>query len=294
MIDTLAERWDLEIGELFPLSWNYVVAAEREPAEACVLKIGPPVPDGDEGTAREALALRLGGEVGVRVLEEDAEASALLLQRAIPGTPAAEMCQADDDGATEVVASAMVDFWSPAAECGLPALASLEDTFEEFDRGPHGGSARKDLVQTLAEIDSGLRDLRASAVTARRVFQELVADHGPAVVLHGDLHHDNVLAHEGKGWVVIDPKGFVGAAAYDTAAMLYNPLDYVDAISDPDPMLRRRLAIISGVVGIDRDVLAAWGYVKVVMSVLWGLDDGGELERDSGQMRTISALRSLI
>jgi streptomycin 6-kinase len=149
-------------------------------------------------------------------------------------------------------------------------------------------------VQTLAEIDSGLRDLRAASVTARRVLEELVADRKPAVVLHGDLHHDNVLMHEERGWVVIDPKGLVGDAGYDTAAMLYNPLGYVDGISDPEPLLRRRLAIVSGVVGIDRDLLAAWGFVKVVLSLLWDLADGGELRRDSGRMRTMVSLRRMI
>jgi streptomycin 6-kinase len=295
VVATLSERWDLSLGELFPLSWDYVVAAEREPSAACVLKIGPPVPEGGEGPVREALALRLGGQAGVHVLEEDAEAGALLLERAVPGTPVADMCVEDDDGATEILVSAMLEFWMPVdAACGLPAVGSLEDCFEEFDRGPHGGSARKDLVQTLAEIDSGLRDLRAAAVTARRVLQELVADRAPAVVLHGDLHHDNLLRHEERGWVVIDPKGFVGSAGYDTAAMLYNPLDYVDGISDPDPLLRRRLAIMSGVVGLDGDVLAAWGYVKVVLSLLWDLEDGGALRRDSGQMRTMASLRKMI
>jgi streptomycin 6-kinase len=295
VVATLAERWDLRLGELFPLSWNYVVAAEREPGGACVLKIEPPVPEGGEGAVREALALRLAGPAAVTVLEGDDEAGALLLERAVPGTPLAEMCTEDDDGATEILACAMLEFWVPVeADCGLPAVSSLEGTFEEFDRGPHGRSTRKDLVQTLAEIDSGLRDLRAAAVTARRVLEELVADHAPAVVLHGDLHHDNVLMYEERGWVVIDPKGFVGGAGYDTAAMLYNPIDYVDAISDPGPLLGRRLTIVSGVVGIDEDLLAAWGFVKVVLSLLWDLGDGGELERDSGQMRTMASLRKMI
>jgi streptomycin 6-kinase len=92
---------------------------------------------------------------------------------------------------------------------------------------------------------------------------------------------------------VIDPKGYIGDAGYDTAAMLYNPLDFVDRISDPQPILRRRLAITSGVVGIDRDVLAAWGFVKVVLSLLWSLDDG-EPEPDSGRMRTMASLRKMI
>ena len=295
VVATLTEQWDLSLGELFPLSWNYVVAAEREHGGACVLKVGPPVAEGGESTVREAAALRRAGPAGVRMLEEDPDAGALLLERAIPGTPVADMCAEDDDGATEILASAMLEFWKPAEPApGLPPLSSLEDTFEEFDRGPHGSSARKDLVQTLAEIDSGLRDLRAASLTARRVFRELVADHAPAMVLHGDLHHDNVLMDEERGWVVIDPKGFVGGAGYDTAAMLYNPLDFVDGISDPEPLLRRRLAITSGIVGIDRDVLAAWGFTKVVLSLLWDLEDGGELQRGSGQMRTLAVLRKMI
>jgi streptomycin 6-kinase len=295
VVATLAERWDLSLGDMYPLSWNYVVAVERDPNEQCVLKIGPPVPEDGEGTVREALALRLAGDAAVRVLEEDSEAGALLLERAIPGSPVSDMCEVDDDGATEILASAMVDFWAPAdMTCALPPVSSLEETFESFDRGPYGASVRKDLVETLAEIDSGLRDLRAAAVTARRVFEELLADRAPAVVLHGDLHHDNVLAFEERGWVVIDPKGFFGDARYDTAAMLYNPLDFVDRITDPGPLLRRRLAITSGIVGVDRDVLAAWGFVKVVLSLLWTLDDGGELQRDSGQMRTMASLRKMI
>jgi streptomycin 6-kinase len=92
----------------------------------------------------------------------------------------------------------------------------------------------------------------------------------------------------------VDPKGFFGDAAYDTAAMLYNPLDYAEPVTDPEPMLRRRLAITSGVLGMDRDVLAAWGFVKVVLSLLWNLDDGGELRRDTGQMRTMATLRRMI
>ena len=52
------------------------------------------------------------------------------------------------------------------------------------------------------------------------------------MVLHGDLHHDNVLRH-GDGWVVIDPHGYVGDAAVEPATMLYNPIPYVFAMDDP-------------------------------------------------------------
>jgi len=296
LVATLADQWGLDLRETFPLTHSYVVAAEREGTAELVLKIGPPVEPGGEGTVREALALRLAGPSAVRVVDEDHEAGAILLERATPGTPLSSMWRSDDDAATEILGSAMQDFWQPAdVTCGLPPLSDLEDTFEEFDRGPHGASALpKDLVGQLADITSGLRDLRAAATTARRVFQELLADRAPSVLLHGDLHHDNTLADEARRWVVIDPKGFVGDRAYDATAMLYNPLPGFSEVSDPDPVLHRRLAILSHVLGVDRERLAAWGYVKAVLSMLWALEDGGQLDGTDVRLRVIAALRRLI
>jgi len=294
VVATLAERWELRLGELLPLSWSYIVTATRQSGDACVLKIELPVDDDGEGAAREALTLRLAGPSAVRLFEEDAESGALLLERATGG-PLADVCDSDDDRATEILASAMTGFWAPAqADCGLPPLSRLEDTFERFDRGRHGASFRgKDLAETLAEIDSGLRDLRAAVVTARRVLQELLANRAPTSVVHGDLHHDNVLSDEARGWLVVDPKGFAGDAGYDTGAMLYNPFDYIARVPDVEPLVRRRLDLMSGMVGIDADLVAAWGYVKCVLSLLWSLE-GEELERDDVRLRVMSALRKLI
>jgi len=296
LVATLADQWGLSIGETFPLAFNYVVAVEREDAGELVLKIGPPVEPGGEGTAREASALRLAGPAAVEVIEEDVDACALLLERATPGTPLSAIWDEDDDAATETLGSAMLGFWQTVdSTCGLPPLSDLEHTFEEFDRGRYGSAASpKDLVGQLADITSGLRDLRAAAGTARRVFEELLADRAPSVLLHGDLHHDNVLSDEGRGWVVIDPKGFFGDRAYDTGAMLYNPEAGFGAVADPDPLLRRRMAVMSQVLGIDRERLAAWGYVKAVLSVLWTLEDGGGLDAGDSRMGAIAALRLMI
>jgi streptomycin 6-kinase len=294
VVATLAERWGLRLGEPYPSFCNYVVAATTESGDACVLKIGPPVPDGGEGILREVVALRLAGPSGIGVLDEDTDAGAVLLERATGG-PLSGMCERDDDRATEILSSAMESWWVPGGpECGLPPLAELEDTFEEFDRGPHGASYRgRDIVATLAEIDSGMRDLRAATVTARRVFQELLADHAPAVVLHGDLHHDNVLEDETRGWAVVDPKGFFGDAGYDTGAMLYNPFAYTSRIADVGPLLQRRLDIMSNIVRIDRELMTAWGYVKAVLSLLWTVE-GEDLEGDDVRLRVMSELRHQI
>lgn len=292
LVGELAERWELTLGEVLPLSWNYVVAARRSTGRRCILKLGPPWPDG-EGTVREGLALRLAGPSAVELLEWEDDARALLLARA-SGGPLAGRCAADDDAATEILAAAMRAFWVPAdEETGLPGLARLEETFEEFDRGPYGASRRRDLAETLGELDSGLRDLREAVPTARRVLQELLAEKPSAVLLHGDLHHGNVLEDGERGWVVIDPHGFVGDAAYDVAAMLYNPLEVFLSLGDPAVVARRRLRLMAELTGLDADILAAWGYVNSVLSMLWSLEVG-EVTRDDPRMATMAVLRSMI
>jgi len=295
VVDALAERWELTLGAAFASSRSYVAAADREPGEACVLKIGAPVRRGTGSTAREARALRAAGSAAVRLLAEDTDASALLLARAT-GPSLDKVCETDDDLATEILGSAMVSFQSAAGPgSGLPPLSVLEDTFEEFDRGPHGASYRgRGLTDTLAEIDSGLRDLRRATATARRVLEELLADKVAPVVVHGDLHHRNVLADDQQGWVVIDPKGYFGAPGYDVGALLYNPRPFPARLDDVESVVRRRLAVMSGVVAIDQPLLAAWGYVKSVLSLLWSLEDGGDLARDDIRMHTLAALRKLI
>ena len=56
-----------------------------------------------------------------------------------------------------------------------------------------------------------------------RMFEELA--HGPEtdhVLLATDLHAGNVLRAEREPWLVIDPKPFVGDAAYDATQHLLN------------------------------------------------------------------------
>src|SRR6266567_6137524 len=37
------------------------------------------------------------------------------------------------------------------------------------------------------------------------------------VLVHGDLHHDNVLSSARAGWLAIDPKGVAAEPAYETS-----------------------------------------------------------------------------
>src|SRR5690606_23152783 len=78
----------------------------------------------------------------------------------------------------------------------------------------------KDLLQTL---DNELSISKKILIKARILRDELIATSHKTVLLHGDLHHDNILKNS-DGWVVIDPKGFIGDPVYEVAAFIRNPI----------------------------------------------------------------------
>ncbi|HKA75114.1 MAG TPA: aminoglycoside phosphotransferase family protein [Xanthobacteraceae bacterium] len=51
------------------------------------------------------------------------------------------------------------------------------------------------------------------------LFGELTPSPGERKLLHGDLHHDNILWDATRGWVAVDPKGVIGEPAYEFGAL---------------------------------------------------------------------------
>ena len=50
---------------------------------------------------------------------------------------------------------------------------------------------------------------------AEKLFAELIGGMGEPVLLHGDLHHDNILSAQREPSLAIDPRGVVGEAEYE-------------------------------------------------------------------------------
>jgi len=57
---------------------------------------------------------------------------------------------------------------------------------------------------------------------AENIFKEFPKEKKEQVLLHGDLHSDNILSSQ-RGWLVIDPKGIVGEREFELGAYLRNP-----------------------------------------------------------------------
>ena len=122
----------------------------------------------------------------------------------------------------------------------------------------------------------GTGPLPASLVQeAEDVFRNLVSSMGPAVLLHGDLHHMNILSAGERSWLAIDPKGVIGERAYEIGAFLRNPMPNLLEWPDLEVRQRQRIIEFSKRTGIQEKRISGWGFSQAVLSAIWSIEDHG-------------------
>src|SRR5579859_2414687 len=219
-IKRFEQLWSIQVEAPFPsLSYNYVAPARRADGSRAVLKLG--VPNRELNTEIEALRLYDGRGIA-RVLEAEPTEGALLLERLTPGTPL--MAVVDDDAATEIAGQVMRQLWRPLPpNHPFPSVAQWA-----------GGLAR-----LRSGYDGSTGPLPADLVArAEAVFRGLLDSSTEPVLLHGDLHHQNILAAQRAPWLALDPKGVAGEPAYEVGALMRNPSP------QPGAVLARRATIL--------------------------------------------------
>lgn len=259
LADTITEcegRWQIKVMPPFtPLSYNYVAPAILADGTDAVLKLGVP----HCGLKIEMEALRLfDGHGIVRLLEVDVDLGALLLERLKPGLHLSSVT--DDDRATLIAGQVMKKLWRPPPDdCEFPTVACWAAGLPRL-RDHFGG---------------GTGPLPAALVgKAETLFSELIDSMGEPVLLHGDLHHYNILSATREPWLAIDPKGVIGEREYEVGAFLRNRL-----LSQPEPKqsLSRRMDQFTDELGIERERMLAWGLAQAVLSAWWCIEDGDHI-----------------
>jgi streptomycin 6-kinase len=260
MIAEYERRWAIQVEPPFAnLSYNYVAPAVRADGSQVIVKLGRPHPE----LSSEIAALRLyGGNGSARLLEADPERGALLIERLLPGGMLLDLI--DDDEATRIAAQVMRALWRPAPP------ASEDAVFPTAARWASG------LQRLRATYDGRTGPLPADMVErAEALFAELLASSGAPLLLHGDLHHQNILSAERAPWLAIDPKGLIGEAEYEVGSLMRNPLPRLLEVPDVTATLARRFDILAETLGFDRQRLVTWSYAQAVLSAWWHIEDHG-------------------
>ncbi len=259
--DVLAEcerRWNITIGRPFNLSFNYVAPAVRADGTQVVVKVCKLT---DE-FPQQPEALRLvDGHGMVRLLEVDTTEEIMLLERLLPGTMLLEL--EDDEVSTSIAASIMQKIWRSVPENHpFKTIQQWGKGFERLRQSYAGGTGP--FPGALVE-------------RAETLYRELSASMAEPVLLHGDLHHENILSAEREPWLAIDPKGVVGEAVYEAGAWLRNPMPQLLDVPYPGRILARRIDQFSEQLGFERARIRDWALAQAMLSAWWSMEDSGEL-----------------
>ena len=206
----------------------------------------------------------------------DAVEGAVLLERATPGTTlTATVARGADEEATRVLARTIR---AMSARTVPPGTPTVEEWGAAFNRESGG---RDEMVPTPL------------VSAAARVYSDLCRTQTRTRLLHGDLHHDNVLFDVDRGWLAIDPKGVTGEIEYETGAALRNPYDQPALFNDP-AVIARRIRIFAEELAADPHRIAGWAFAQAVLAVIWANEDGAPVGADHRWIGLAETLQSML
>jgi streptomycin 6-kinase len=239
-VQAAAERWSLTLGEPYEQgAAGYTTRATLEDGTPAVLKIVHPHRESEH----EADALELWDGAGaVRLLARDETGYVLLLERCEPGTPLSRL---EADAALDVTIGLLPRLWRPAGEPfhTLADEAAWWASYlpqQDWSREPALLEAALDAIATLAPTQ------------------------GEQVLLHQDLHFDNVLAAEREPWLVIDPKPLLGEREFAVA-----PIVRSFELGHSKKGVLYRFDRLTAELGLDRGRARGW---TIAQTVAWTWD----------------------
>ena len=176
---------------------------------------------------------------------------AILLERARCKNALAELVRNGfDDEATAIICAVVQKLHTPRTHPPPSDLVPLGSWFEPLFAAAetHGGILR----------------------TAATVADELLASQRDAQVLHGDIHHGNILDFGSRGWLAIDPKGLIGERGFDYANLFCNPDLHVASMPG---RLGRQVNLVADMVHLEAVRLHRWVLAWTGLSAAFFIED---------------------
>jgi streptomycin 6-kinase len=233
LLDDVARSWGVTVGAAYPPgACGHVVRAELPDGTPAVLKLSNP----DRETLQEPDALeRWDGDGAVRLLARDDARHAMLLERCEPGT----FLSASSEDTLGVFVGLLPRLWKSG-----DGFASLEDEAAFW-----AGTIERDTVDPKL-CDAALAYLR-----------DLPSTQGEQVLVHQDLHGENVLAAGREPWLAIDPKPLAGEREFSVA-----PIVRSFELGHSKREALYRLDRLTSELGLDRERALGW---TVAQTVAW-------------------------
>lgn len=243
LIDEALTRWDLVLDGPARTGWTAVVVPVRRDARRYALKVTWPHPEGRV----EHLALGAwNGDGAVRLIAALPSQGLLLLERL---DAEQDLTAVWAEEACAIVGGLLSRLHVPAPPRVPRIAAYLAPHLERMARRPT-------VPRRVVSRTQGLvRDLLTGDV--------------PEVLLHTDLHYENVLRSPDGRWLAIDPKPLAGHPGFEVWPLLRNRVDEMGTGSALRWSVRNRLAIVAEAMGADEEEVRAWTLLRAGLELSW-------------------------
>jgi streptomycin 6-kinase len=252
-ITDLEVKWSIRVFEPFPtIEFNFVAPAVRNESEQVVIKIAPPF-ENREARSEAKYLRRLDGDGAVKLLAEDRDLEAILLERALPGKNLTEI------------------FDGNGSSCLGPAIDVLTSILRPIPND----------TDDILFLDDWIYGLRRSESThfpdeyskkALELYDHALRER-PNYYLHGDFHPANIVSAKRAPYLAIDPKGIIGPVGYDIAVFLNNYHRWQETRSDVREKLAEAIDRFSKAFEIPELEIRQWAFAQMVLSAWWTFDE---------------------
>lgn len=128
-------------------------------------------------------------------------------------------------------------------------------------------------ITRYMETREDYKELYCYMKKAESICKELFLMYPSRMLLHGDLHHDNILLNNRKEYTIIDPKGVIGDPIFDIPRFILNEME-----DNIDHELYEKIEYITSVIGMQLNipirVVKQVFYIEMTMAECWNAEDG--------------------
>lgn len=254
--EKLQKYWKLsDLSPVENMTYNYVMKGIQNNKTPVVLKIAP----FESFIQSEVEALKAFNGCGsVLLLNYNCQCHASLLQQALPGTTLKSLYSKEK----ELSMNAYIQTMRAIHARSIPSKAQF----------PH----IRDWLKSIENVKEG-QIPQHYLDTALQLKERLLNSSKKEILLHGDLHHDNVLKHH-RTWLSIDPKGVIGEAEFEIAAFDFISSCELFSSKNVVSLFYQRLSKIARLSKLSQERIADWVYVRLILGAAWMLEDSGDPE----------------
>lgn len=245
------KKWNFKVTKsLTGDTYGYISEALCDDGKEAFFKISVPRKEHNCGITFMTLTQGWGS---VLILRSDTKKSAVLMKKITPGYMLSSL--KDNRKETAIAAELMKKMIiDPPESNHFPYLKDWTAVFKRMEKFDHP------IPQEI--IDA-----------AGQIFKELDQSKKTEKLLHGDLHHENILFDQNEGWLAIDAKGVIAESAYNAARFLQNTKLELCSYADAVRLVEESIEIISGHLKEDSERLLKYAFLDSVMAACWKAED---------------------